>query len=111
MKYLKLILASGLFVFGGLLVCAFAMTNLAPSPVTAAKAHSIEHGWAADELTLTGFETSAKISGSNGTVLLKGEKPDRQNRICVELRKPLFATGWQVVGYDESHEPTDRSED
>tara|TARA_R110002072_G_scaffold13481_1_gene56648 strand:+ start:78796 stop:79140 length:345 start_codon:yes stop_codon:yes gene_type:complete len=111
MKKLKLILSAVLFVFGVLITCTFVINNLAPSPVTAAKAHSVEQGWTDNELSLLGFETSAKVSGSEGTVRLKGNKPDRQETIRVELRKPLFATTWQVVKYDESRVDEDRPKD
>ena len=110
MKKLKLVLSAVLFIFGVVVVCAFVMNNLAPSPVTAAKAHTVAQGWADNELSLLGFETSARIAGSQGTVRLKGNKPNRQETIRVELRKALFATKWQVVEYNESHVEEDRPE-
>ena len=76
MKKLKLILSAVLFVFGVLVVCAFVMNNLAPSPVAAAKAHSVQQGWTDNELSLLGFETSAKIAGSQGTVRLKRQQAE-----------------------------------
>ena len=111
MKKLTLIPSAVLFVFGVLLVCLFVMNNLAPSPVTAAKAHSVEQGWSDNELSLLEFETSAKMSGSQGTVRLKGSKSNRQEIIRVELRKSLFATKWQVVDYDESRVEEDHPKD
>ncbi|TWT55155.1 hypothetical protein Pla22_28090 [Rubripirellula amarantea] len=111
MKKLTLILSAVLFVFGALLASAFVMNNFAPSPVTAAKDHSVDQGWAENELSLLSFETSSKIAGSQGTVRLKGSKPNRQETIRVELRKSLFGPKWQVVEYSASLVEEDSPED
>ena len=98
----KQIVTAVLVAFGALIVIAFVMNNLAPSPVSAAKAHCVQQGWADHELSLSGFETSAKISGSNGTVRFNATSQDQKMMIRIKLRKALFATKWHIVGYDET---------
>ena len=103
----KQIAKVALVAFGLLLFAAFVMNNLAPSPVKAAKSHCLQKGWTDDQLSLSGFDTSARITGSNGTVQFTANRNNKQTRIHVALRKELFATKWQVVAY----EATDLDED
>jgi hypothetical protein len=110
MNKAKHLFTTVLVVFGALLVGAFVMSNIAPSPVSAAKDHCVQQGWGEHELSLSGFETSARISGSEGTVRFIGDKTDQRITILVELRKGLFAPKWRIVEYDETEiddEPRD----
>ena len=102
MNKAKRIVTAVLIAFGALLAAAFVMNNLAPSPVSAARAHCLEQGWEEHELSLSGFETSARISGSNGTVRFTGTREDQMMSVRIDLQKRLFGTAWRIVGYDET---------
>lgn len=87
--------------FGSLLLLAFILNNVTPSPVAAAKSACVELGWSEDQLELRGFQTSAKITGSTGSVDFNVDNQGEAKLIRVTLQKPLYSFRWNVLTCQE----------
>ena len=107
MKRAKQLVLTGLVALGLLLIAAFVMNNLAPSPVAAAKRHCIEQGWNEGALLLIDYHSSAKLGGSKATVHFSLNDSNRNQTIQVELRKGVFDTKWNIEDFslpdDQDH--------
>jgi len=104
MKRAKQIVMLGLLALGLLLIAAFVMNNLAPSPIGAAKRHCIERGLNERALSLKDYHSSAKLGGVEATVQFSLNATNQKQTVQIELKKPLFHTKWKITDFRFSND-------
>lgn len=101
MNLTKRIIGALTLAFGSLLVLAFILNNVSPSPVTVARSVCGELGWPEEQLELRAFRTSARITGSKGSVDFTVDNEGETKLIRVTLQKPLYSFRWNVLTCEE----------
>jgi hypothetical protein len=84
-----------------LVLASVAATLSQPSSVDAARAAAVGAGWRAEGLVLLGYRGTGTLFNQRETVefLVQGAQPPKTVR--VELHKPVYFLGWQVVDVRE----------
>jgi hypothetical protein len=80
-----------------LLLASVAAALLRPSAVEVARARCLADGWRAEDLGLRGYRGTGVLFGRREVVEFQviGAAPPKT--VLVELRKPVYFMGWQVV--------------
>ena len=98
MKRVRVIIGVGVLL---LLLASVAVTWLQPSAVEVARARCLSEGWRAEDLVLREYRGTGTLFNQRETVefQVKGAQPPKTVR--VELRKPVYFLGWQVMEVGE----------
>lgn len=81
-----------------LLVLASVLTNWShPSAVDAARAEAVGTGRPAEDLVLLGYRGTGGLFGRREIVEFQVREVQSPNLVRVELYKPAYFLGWQVV--------------
>jgi hypothetical protein len=83
-----------------LLVASLVARYLQPSAVEVARAWCVEQGLREEDVAVTGYRGSGHLFGETETVsvLVRGADPPR--RLRINLRRPVYFLGWEVVGHE-----------
>ena len=98
MKRARVIIGVGVLL---LVLASVAVTWLQPSAVEVARTRCLSEGWRAEDLVLREYRGTGTLFNQRETVEFQVKRAQPPKTVRVELRKPVYFLGWQVMEVGE----------